>query len=154
MNEFEEYSYFNIGKFNDIAGSLTAVTPSKVNNQLSYIFEELTETIEAFENNNAVELLDGACDLFVTVCGLMQQLHAAGFNVQEAQKRVDANNLSKYPKVGTAIKYKPEHSYELNSKYQVYVIKDAGGKIMKPLDFKPVQLSDLVPKDNFWKGWA
>ena len=48
-------SYASVYKFNKIASNLNNVTPELISNQLSYIFEELTETIDALEEGNDVE---------------------------------------------------------------------------------------------------
>lgn len=142
-------SYADIKLFNEIANNLTGNMVEQVNNQLSFIFSELEETIAAFESGDAVELVDGAADLWVTVAGLLQKLEAAGFNVGEAIKRVDANNLSKFVPIGSPLRYKEGHKAKLNKKHGRYVIKDANGKIMKPLDFVPVDLNDCVPANFF-----
>lgn len=139
-------AYNEVGEFNDIAGNLTNVNLESIDAQLSFIFEELTETIDGLEQGNMVELLDGACDLFVTVGGLMQKLEAMGFNVAHALGRVNANNLSKFPKAGSTIPtIDPTWDMTMNEKYQRIVLKDANGKVRKPADFVSVDLSDLVP---------
>jgi hypothetical protein len=140
-------AYAEVREFNDIAGNLTNVTVESIDNQLGFIFEELTETIDGLEAGDKVELLDGACDLFVTVAGLLQKLEAAGYNVAHALGRVNANNLSKFPKVGELFPYNPEFSLTLNEKYQRVVLKDGNGKVRKPDNFVAVDLSDLVPKE-------
>lgn len=138
-------AYNEVGEFNDIAGNLTNVSLESIDAQLSFIFEELTETIDGLEQGNMVELLDGACDLFVTVGGLMQKLEAMGFNVAHALGRVNANNLSKFPKVGELYR-KPEGTVAtLNEKYGRVVLKNSVGKVCKPAAFTSVDLSDLVP---------
>lgn len=144
-----EAAYKSVYDFNNIAGNYDNVTVESVNNQLSFIFSELEETITGFENNDAVELLDGCCDLYVTVSGLMQKLACAGFDVNEAIKRVNANNMSKYVKVGDPLHYEEGHTATRNDEYNVYVIKDANSKIRKPLTFKAVNLTDLVPAGFF-----
>lgn len=142
-------SYNNIRKFNNIAENLQGDMIPQIDNQLGYIFEEFQETVTALEERDAVELLDGAVDVWVTVVGLLQKLEVAGFNVAEAIKRVDENNLSKFPAKGKPLVYSANHHAVFNEKYQVSVIKDVGGKVRKPSNFKPVDLSDLVPKDFF-----
>lgn len=140
-------AYAEVREFNDIAGNLTNATVESIDNQLGFIFEELTETIDGLEAGDKVELLDGACDLFVTVAGLLQKLEAAGYNVAHALGRVNANNLSKFPKVGELFPYNPDFNLTLNEKYQRVVLKDGNGKVRKPDNFVAVDLSDLVPKE-------
>jgi hypothetical protein len=152
-NKITNYSIFTayreVEKFNKIAGNLENVTAESISNQLSYIFEELTETIDALESGDAVELLDGYCDLLVTVQGLGQKLNAAGFDTQEAEKRVNDNNLSKYIPVNKAIHYDPSFTKTLNEEYNVYVLRDSNMKIRKPSGFVSVDLSDCVPEGFF-----
>ena len=152
-NKITNYSIFTayreVEKFNKIAGNLDSVTPESVSNQLSYVFEELTETIDALENGDAVELLDGYCDLLVTVHGLGQKLQAAGFDTQEAEKRVNANNMSKYIPTNETIHYDPSFTKTLNEEYNVYVLRDSNMKVRKPSNFQSVDLSDLVPEGFF-----
>jgi len=155
-NNVEQYideSYSSIKKFNDIAGNLENVTPELISNQLSYIFEELTETIDAFESGNDIELLDGSVDVWVTAAGLLQKLESAGYNVQEAMWRVDCNNMSKYPPADNPwYDLLPEGTTaELNAKYNRVVFKDGNGKVRKPRNFVPVYLSGLEVK-GFLKG--
>lgn len=142
-------AYESVMKFNDIAQNFINVDKESINNQFSFIFEELTEGIDAFENEDSVELLDAACDLFVTVSGLLQKLSVAGFDVNTAMERVNENNLSKFPKVGIEFSTSTENTVKLNVKHQVHVIKNSNGKIVKPDEFVPVDLSDLVPSYFF-----
>lgn len=150
MKEYSvQQAYEAVEKFNNIADNLANVDNESVNLQLSLIFEELSETIAAFENKDCVELLDGAVDIFVTTCGLLQKLSSAGFNVNAALKAVCDNNLSKFPKVGFPVRYDEAFSAVLKEEHQVYVIKDSNGKIRKPSDFVPVNLLEFTP-DNFF----
>jgi hypothetical protein len=181
MEDTIREAYKNVKLFNQIASNLDNVTPDSINCQLSFIFEELSETIEAVERgiypegrydddnkdpnyNPEVELTDGVCDLFVTVAGLMQKLECAGFDVSGALKKVNENNLSKFPSGDLPTvnynplserivnKFKLENDIEniqppntikeYNSQYSVYVFKDKEtGKIRKPTNFVPVNLS-------------
>lgn len=145
-------AYASVEKFNEIAGSLHEVDSSKIDLQLSLIFEEFSETIEAFEKQDNIKLVDGAADLFVTVSGLLQQLSVAGFDVDKAVDKVCGNNLDKFPKVNTALRFDGEFTSTLNEKHQVYVIKDKAGKIRKPADFIPVDLSDCVSHNFKWEN--
>lgn len=142
-----ENGYASIRVMNDIAGNLTNVTDASIDAQISFIFEELQETITAFEAGDKVGVLDGAIDLLVTVAGLMQKLEVLGYDVATAMARVNSNNLSKFPPVGEAFTCDPEFTISVNEKYQRQVIKDAVGKFRKSHQFKSVDLSDLVPKE-------
>ena len=142
-------SYLRIYEFNAIADNLSNVDELSVDQQLSYTFEELSETISAFEKQDSVELLDGAVDIFVTSVGLLQKLEAAGFNVAEAMNSVDLNNLEKFPKSTDNIQYDASYVKTFNSKYGRYVLKDASGKVRKYTNFPKVDLKDCVPEGFF-----
>jgi len=138
-------AYADVRAFNDIAGNLDNVTADSIDNQISFIFEELSETIAGFEAGDSIEVLDGACDLFVTVAGLMQKLEAKGYDVATALARVNANNLSKFPKFIAAEDMRDGYTVAVNKLHGRYVIKDNNGKVRKPTSFQAVDLSDLVP---------
>lgn len=138
----------DITLFNNISGNLDNVDINSIDLQLSLLFEELTETIDGVETKNAVELLDGAVDCYVIVVGLLEKLQQRGFKVEDAIDRITENNMSKFPKVkpenvqeGYTVAFVPEHD--------VYVVRNAAGKIMKPAGFQPVTLDDLVPQNVF-----
>jgi hypothetical protein len=138
--------YKGVEQFNDLAGNLTNVTEQNIDNQLSIIFSEFTETVDAFEAGDKVELLDGVCDLFVTVTGLMQIAEKLGYNVEEAMERVNLNNLSKF-KTTVLPEDGAKWIVTRNERYGRYVLKDENGKVRKPADYVSVDLSDLIPKE-------
>lgn len=142
--------YNQVKKFNSVAKNLDNVTPESISNQLSFIFEELVETIDALEAGDDGELLDGCADLFVTVMGLMQKLDAAGFDVGQAIARVNENNLSKFNSTGN---FQPPNTNAVyNRQYDLYSFLDKNtGKIMKPTNFLSVDLDGLYVK-GFLKG--
>lgn len=153
---FIQGAYESVRKFNSIAGNLAGVDVKSVAAQLDFIEEELKESSDAANHGDATELLDGACDLFVTVAGLMQKLEAAGFDVEEALKRVCENNLSKFPTVAQcrADEYfllpdvdVPVSGYDVDGR--CVFKRDSDGKIMKPRNFKPVILTGLAPEGFF-----
>lgn len=138
-------AYTSIAMCNEIAGNLVNVTDESIDNQITLIFEELTETIDGFEAGNNVEVLDGAIDMFVVVSGLMQKLEAKGYKVAEALQRVTENNLTKFPPLGSLFSYDPEYKLVYSEKHKRTAIMDANGKYRKPHQYVPVSLGDLVP---------
>ncbi len=144
------HMYNQVKKFNSVAGNLDNVTPESVSNQLSFIYEELVETIDALEAGDDEELLDGCADLFVTVSGLMQKLDAAGFKVAEAIARVNENNLSKFNSTGN---FQPSNTNAVyNKQYDLYSFLDKEtGKIRKPTNFISVDLDGLYV-EGFLQG--
>lgn len=145
--------YNEVEKFNEIGESFKCDLRDAANLYLSLTFEENSEGIYAFERDDPVELLDAAVDTLITSIGLIQALEKAGFNVEEAMKRIAANNLAKFPNVADGCQHLDEYTAEVNDKYNVYVIKDNNGKIRKPEGFSKVDLTDLVPS-NWFDGYG
>lgn len=140
-------SFYNIYQFNDLANNFEKVDKASLENQCIFIKEELNETLQAIVSNDKVETLDGACDLWVTVVGLLQKLESLGYNVKEAMQRVDENNLTKFPKTLQGLTFSSNFTSYKNDKYQRYVTKDYYGKVRKYDNFPKVDLLDLVPKE-------
>lgn len=145
-------AYESVKKFSTIMGTLDNPTLDTLDLYNSLGFEELSESISAFENKDAVEVLDGALDEFYIACGKLQVLEALGMNVEEGLRRVCENNLSKFPSIADGCRYLKEYTKTENTEFNVYVIKDNNGKVRKHEDYKAVDLSDLVPKGFFQKG--
>ena len=143
-------AYEDVTKFNHIAGNLDKVDMKSIENQLNFIEEELYETFRAVGHGDQVELLDGACDLFVTVAGLLQKLDRMGYNVGKALTLVNENNLSKFPLVSDYLAddvgtITPKDVYT-DIQYSRWVFKrTSDGKVMKPTNFKAVDISACVP---------
>lgn len=141
-------AYQQVKKFNEIAGTLDNPTLETVDLYNSLGFEELSESIAALEENNPIEILDGALDEFYIICGKLQILEKLGYDVEEGLKRVCDNNLTKFPPVEKADSIWPEEYKKFyNDKHNVIVLKNQAGKIMKPPGFKSVDISDCVPKE-------
>jgi hypothetical protein len=145
MEDTIQEAYKNVKLFNQIASNLDSVTPESIDSQLSFIYEELVEGIDALEAGDDIELLDSACDLFVTVAGLMQKLEAAGFDVAGALKKVNENNLAKYVPYDVRLPidfYAPANTFPIiDDVHNVIIFKDKEtGKIKKPTNFVPVNL--------------
>lgn len=113
------------------------------------MWEELNETIDAFEVGDAVELADGCADIIVTAFGLMQKLEVAGFDMLTVLKKVCENNMEKFPLKGEFLQYNRDFTATLNKEYGRYVIKDSQGKVRKSSNYVPVVLDDLVPVNFF-----
>jgi hypothetical protein len=150
-----EDHYWDVYAFNNIAGNFENVNVESIDAQIKVVVEEVKELEKAFAEKNSVEMLDGVCDAFVTVAGLMQKMQKAGFNVNKAIERVCLNNMEKYPTQMLShdldVYYEKGWDVLYNNEYDCYVLKDKNGKIRKPDGFVPVEISDLVP-DNFFGG--
>lgn len=142
-------AYQQVKKFNEIASVLDNPTIETVDLYNSLGFEELSESIAALEENNPIEILDGALDEFYIICGKLQILERLGYNVEEGLKRVCDNNLTKFPTTenNTTNTWNSDWTATNNKKYKVMVFKNQAGKIMKPHGFKSVDISDCVPKE-------
>ena len=165
-------SYNKTKQFNTLCGSLAK---ADVVLQLKLMLEELKETVDAvkyelewcgtheelqvlpiksiYRPNKAdwdlVELIDGACDMKVISDGLLQILEAKGFDVSKALLKVGDNNLSKFPTTEPNMAdYNPRWTKTYNEKFGVWVLKDENGKVRKPHDYVPVDLSDCIPKQQ------
>lgn len=159
-------AFDQVYQFNDMAGQFDTNPIDGVNLQLDLIFEEFCdETIKAFErgcnaiayykdkqeaSKQAVNLLDGVCDTFVVVAGLMQKLQNAGFDVEQALLRVTDNNLSKFT-TKADYNWASQQGYEVNydETYHRFSYRDSNGKMRKPFDYKSVDISDLSNPDFF-----
>jgi hypothetical protein len=145
MEDTIQEAYKNVKLFNQIASNLDNVTPESIDNQLSFIWEEMCEAIDAVESKDEVEILDATCDIFVTVAGLMQKLEACGFDVSGALKKVNENNLAKYVQYDVrkdVMEFAPANTFSIiDDVHNVIIFKDKEtGKIRKPINFVPVNL--------------
>lgn len=121
--------------------------------------EELDETVKAVEDKNNVEILDGACDIFVVLIGFMKVLENAGFRVNPAVDAVCDNNATKIlVSREDAAKSVAYHAVKGVDAYvdtvtiygETYysVRRSADGKGLKPHNFKPVNLQEYVPTQH------
>lgn len=125
-------------------------------NQMQRIIEEAKETQEAVVAGNALEFLDGVCDLFVVTSYLMEQAVAAGFDVEGALKAVCDNNDTKYSTdVEVAQAGAMTHTASgtpcivkatsVGGITYYSIVRKSDGKIMKPVDFQSVDLRKYLP---------
>lgn len=143
-------AYRSVREFNEIAGQLDNPAHESISLQLSLIFEELTETIEALEGNDPAELLKESCDTFIVVAGLLQKLECAGFNVAAALSKICDNNMSKFVPVTKTIMFDDVYSpyYYVNEKYGCHVLKNKDGKIVKHSGYEKVTgLEEFCPRE-------
>lgn len=139
--------------FNDIAEKSNLYSLVDLEAQYDLIKEEVDEIWDGLVNKDLEEILDGCIDTLVVTLGLLQKLENAGVDVKQAMKLTSENNLSKftssegiayasvkeYAKKGIAV----EANY--NGYLKVYVLKDANGKVRKPIGFVSNDLKDCIP---------
>lgn len=145
-------AYDSIKKFNIIAGTLKAPTLETLDLYNSLSFEECCESVEAFETQDAPNVLKEAIDEFYVICGKLQVLEAMGMNVAEGLRMVCENNLQKFTPAGKPLSYDNNHTVTFNEEFQMFVLKNADGKVVKPCTYKKVDLKGLVPNNFFQKG--
>lgn len=148
------FAYEEVKRFNRYAGQLENVSKDSIALQLDLIQEEYLETVEAFDNEDPVELLDGAVDMFVVVSGLLQKLEASGYDVATAVEKVVANNNTKFV-VGSILNSTFAKQNGYTTTYQKFggitvgSYRDTNGKLKKPPGFESVVLSDCAPLEFF-----
>ena len=134
--------YEQVKIFNELAGNLDNVDKASIALQLDIAQEEYIETVDAFDAKNPIELLDGYIDQIVVGFGGLQKLEALGVDVETAFERVNNNNLSKFS--DSVLQQPPNTTATFNKRWEKWVFKDSlTGKVKKPLDFAPVDLSDI-----------
>lgn len=127
--------------------------------QSKLLVEESTEAYEAAKYGDAVELLDGLVDNLVIAFKLADMLHQAGFDVIGAFDAVCGNNDEKIFKTycdaveaKDALEERDDTEYYIEDSFvdgiQYFTVRRPDGKIMKPVDFKPVDLKMFVPKNS------
>lgn len=148
LNSFEG----SVFSFNATAGNFESLNEystikSTLNKQAALILEEVKETIEA---ESYTDMLDGVVDVLVTAFGYAQMLEHLGIDVAKAMMLVAENNLSKFTKSqsvaeDTVAMYKEKGVMcEYKKVDGVYVIKDENGKVRKPIDYVPVDLTSCL----------
>jgi predicted HAD superfamily Cof-like phosphohydrolase len=89
------------------------------------IAEEFSELKTAIDTNNQVEQLDALIDLLVVTIGA---IHSAGFDAEGAWKEVMRSNFSKVDKETGMVR------------------KREDGKVLKPINYSPPNLSPFLKK--------
>ena len=139
--------------FNFIAGKAPQFTLNDIDSQVKLIEEEVQEARDGVTANSAAEVLDGAIDVLVTAFGLLQKLEYAGIDTSKALSLIAENNMQKFTSdidiaKATVQKYKHEGVETYYIPFgNLYVIKRfSDNKIMKPIGFKSVDLSECIPE--------
>lgn len=143
-----------VGIFNDIAGNLDNVTHESLLAQAKVVKEEGDELLEAVQHADVNEILKECVDVLVTIHGFVQMLEKQGYDVLGAWKEVNTNNLSKFTSSLVAAENSVSNfgmqgiqtKYEYNEQYDVYVIKNEHGKVLKPLGYKKCSVASYTPK--------
>lgn len=145
--------------FNNIKSNWSnkELTLADLKNQFKLIQEEVRELQEGLEDNDPLDILDGALDVLVVTVGLLQQLQDSGVDVDQAAIETGMNNLSKFPEapIDETVATCTQLHYDLNfpeldvKRFQhgnYYVFKDKNDKVRKPAGFTPNDLSSFIPE--------
>lgn len=155
LKKFEK----DIRKFNERCGNKAATKDSSLQEvcelllpQAKVIMEEAKELLKATEEQNELEILDGAVDVLVTSLRLISLLKDK-YDLMGAAKTVMENNHLKYTQdldetmfdekwsvAGTKVIYT-----KVNDQHY-YCLKDENGKIRKWNGFPKVDLSQFLVK--------
>lgn len=152
MNYTFDNMYLDVKAFNDLAGNKS--THNDFVSQVKCLVEEVNETVQGVEDNDVTATLDGAIDTIYVALGIIQKLEQLGVDVSKACNQVCEDNLIKFPhKLEDAQEtvrfYNAKNTnvhYTFNEQYSKYVIKDEAGKIRKPYNFVPTDLTCYVPE--------
>lgn len=144
--------YENVCLFNNLAGNKQGHASFVA--QMKCLNEEVKETEVAIAEKDIVGILDGAIDTIYVAMGILQKLENLGVDIKGAIKQVRADNLTKFPideldAQKTVLHYNSQNinvSYSYNAEYNRYAIKDSNGKLRKPHNFIPTDLSGYVPE--------
>ena len=142
----------SVFSFNATAGNFENMNDiesigESLSSQAALILEEVKETIEA---KNYIEALDGVVDVLVTAFGYAQMLEHIGVDVAKAMNLIAENNLSKFPlsdeDAQRSVKMYADKGINVTAIKNDgrWVIKDEKGKVRKPYNYKPVDLSSCV----------
>lgn len=137
---------------NDIAGQSTKVSYKDLYDQYKIMESELEELANAISTGNDVEILDGAVDVLVTTFGMLRRLETLKYDVEKAYDKVGRNNLTKFPTsltvVDDSVKMYADKGVKITPVFSHlhdrWALIDEGGKYKKPIDFKPVDLTDCL----------
>lgn len=140
--------------FNTIAGNLSNVTYENLIAQAKVVFEEGNELFGAVMDKDPNEILKECVDCLVVVHGFAKMLEEQGYDVLGAWSEVNNNNLSKFPKHATVAGLSVADylsrditvHYTHNEEYDVFVIKNDAGKVVKPIDYKKCSVASYTPK--------
>jgi len=149
--------------FNDVAGNHPAGVDDpelfweQVGNQASLLGEETTEVIDAAQNRDIVELVDGIADVEYVLTWLKTLVAAAGVDISKAKEIVCHNNDSKittsFELAVESMGIYPEGVVELFATeiggINYYTIRRTiDGKIMKLMGHNRPDFTEAIPKST------
>lgn len=162
------FSYEDISK-KELINELNPFVVDRKDGKKGLLTEEVQELLEALEKGDILEVTDAVVDIQYYVYQMISWLEIAGIDFNGAMNAVCDNNDSKYTtskelawQWAEDYRFKGYHydvnivgiesyldEYACNDEYTTYYcLKDSEGKVKKPIDFIPVDLSSFIP-DKF-----
>ena len=147
-----------ITRFNFAVGNEPQVDNffGQLKRQAEFLLEEVKEIIDACDNRDAVEALDGVVDCWYIREYMDDLCVEQSMRMSLARELVCKNNDTKFTTKYTSAKatqeayeeagvecYIADVEYEGNTYFTVR--RKIDGKVMKPMNFVPVDLSSAVP---------
>lgn len=125
--------------------------------QTKLLVEESQEAYDASKYGDPIELLDGAIDNMVIAFKLLDMLCQAGFDINGAFEAICDNNDAKiFNSFYEACESKEKLEERDDTEYSIetavenglpyYTVRRMDMKIMKPVNFVPVDLTNYLPK--------
>ena len=118
--------------------------------RIRLILEEFEEFVNAVEQNNLTETLDGLVDLQYVLSGAVQALGFGGI-FDEAFEEVQASNMSKFvtseEDVNASIQKYKELGIEVKAVYgeqYTVIVRSKDNKVLKGIHFKEPKLDKLI----------
>lgn len=152
-----------VARFNAVAGNPPAESLEdvlkQIENQCTFLLEEVMETKEAAKRGDWRECTDGVGDVKFVAAYLQTLLESVGVKFNKAYRKICDNNDQKFssskelvlqwqaekaishPEIGT---YIAETEYEGETYYTLR--RKDNGKVVKHNNFEAVDLTDCIPK--------
>ena len=143
---------FGLPHYNTVQENVTKDNPKLTKLRLSLISEENNELHEAADNHDFIEIIDALADLLYVVYGAGSSF---GINLDKAFDLVHKSNMTKLcvseqEASETVVWYQknedrydsPKYRKSENGDYWV-VFNESTGKILKSINYKPVDLSNI-----------
>lgn len=156
-----------VAKFNEIIGKAPSADPTmllqQIANQARILLEEVQETIDAAEQGDWVEVLDGGLDIKFVASEIQTQLESIGIWFTPAFMKVCDNNDEKWTTSGVlATEWFDYHrtndvechikSTDIEGVTYYCVRRNSDNKVLKWDGFPKVDLTDFIPRDLLPKG--
>lgn len=151
-----------VARFNAVAGNPPAEgledVLKQIENQCTFLLEEVLETKEAAKRGDWTECCDGVGDVKYVAAYLQTLLESVGIKFNKAYKKICDNNDEKFSTSKELVEYwreekDPEKSFthvdstEYEGEIYYTLRRNEDGKVVKHNNFEAVDLTDCIPKE-------